>query len=71
VVVRQGDVDALAGAIRALRDDPAEVARLRALAPDSAARFSWSSIAAQQAELYRTVLRDVVGPVGAGVGQAS
>ena len=66
-----GDVDALADALRSLRDDPAEVARLGRLGPASAARFSWSSIAAQQAELYRTVLRDASGPVAATVGQAS
>jgi glycosyltransferase involved in cell wall biosynthesis len=71
VVVRQGDVDALAGALRALRDDPTEVARLRSLGPASAARFSWSSIAAQQAELYRTVLRDTAGQVTTAVGRVS
>jgi glycosyltransferase involved in cell wall biosynthesis len=71
VVVHQGDIDALASAIGALRDDPTEVARLRALGPVSAARFSWSSIAAQQSELYRTVLRDACGPVADDVGHAS
>jgi glycosyltransferase involved in cell wall biosynthesis len=68
VVVPQGDVDALAAAIRRLRDDPSEVARLRKSAPASAARFSWSSIAEQQAELYRTMLRDDAGTTAVAVG---
>jgi glycosyltransferase involved in cell wall biosynthesis len=68
VVAPQGDVDALAAAICRLRDDPSEVARLRKSAPVSAARFSWSSIAEQQAELYRTVLRDETGATAVAAG---
>jgi glycosyltransferase involved in cell wall biosynthesis len=68
VVVGQDDVEGLVAAIRGLRDDPSEVARLRKLGPLSAARFSWSSIAGRQAELYRAVLRDATGPVAATAG---
>ena len=68
LVVRQGDVAALAEAIRRLRDNPSDVARLRKLGPESAARFSWSTIAGHQAELYRTVLDDVAGPLDADIG---
>jgi glycosyltransferase involved in cell wall biosynthesis len=68
VVVGQDDVEGLVAAIRGLRDDPSEVARLRKLGPLSAERFSWSSIAGRQAELYRAVLRDATGPVAATAG---
>lgn len=51
-----GDVERLAQAMRAAIDDPAECARRgRAARRETAARFSWSAIAAQLSELLERV----------------
>jgi len=56
VLVRPGDVGALAAALNRLGSDPEERARLGKLARKRSERFSWSSIAREQLEMYREML---------------
>lgn len=55
LLVPPGDAPALAQALRALADDPAERQRLGRIGRERAARFSWPAVAAAHLELYREV----------------
>lgn len=63
VLVPPDDPDALAGALRALLDDPARRQALSKLARRSAERFSWDAVAERHLEFLRAVAAD---PGGAG-----
>jgi glycosyltransferase involved in cell wall biosynthesis len=52
-VVAAGDVDALAGAVRELLDDPDALAEARAGADRARAELTWDAAAAAHLELYR------------------
>jgi glycosyltransferase involved in cell wall biosynthesis len=54
-LVRPGDANALADALRELAVDPAERARLGALGRARSLRYAWSAIAQAQLELYEEV----------------
>jgi glycosyltransferase involved in cell wall biosynthesis len=53
LLVPAGDTDALAGALARVLDDPAESARLRAVGPARAARFTWDATTDGLVALYR------------------
>jgi glycosyltransferase involved in cell wall biosynthesis len=55
LVVRARDVDALAGALARLRDEPALAARLGAAGIARARRFRWDSIAQALQEAWLSV----------------
>jgi glycosyltransferase involved in cell wall biosynthesis len=50
------DVDAIAGGIAAVLDDPAMAAALRAAGPTRAATYTWERTARAMAEAYRAAL---------------
>jgi len=58
IIVDPLDVDALAGAIAKVLDDPDLAERLKAAGPRRAARFTWGETAARTLEVYRNVLRE-------------
>jgi glycosyltransferase involved in cell wall biosynthesis len=56
VLVDPLDVDAIAGGIAAVLDDPARAAALRAAGPARAATYTWERTARAMAEAYRAAL---------------
>ena len=68
VVVAQNDVDDLAKALAILDEDRASLERRKQRRARRGERFSWASIAREQAELYRTMLEDASGPLDERVG---
>ncbi len=56
-IVPPGDVDALAGALEAVLDDPALAGRLRAAGQERARLFTWERCADQMADLYVAAAR--------------
>jgi glycosyltransferase involved in cell wall biosynthesis len=72
LLVRPGDPDALAAAIRRLKDDPALARRLAAAARDAVDEFTWSRRAQRLDALFEQVLQHTrgsgPGARGAGLG---
>jgi glycosyltransferase involved in cell wall biosynthesis len=60
VLVPEGQVDRLAGAVRAVLEDPQQYDRLRRRGLERAAQATWSAVAARQAELYERVATGTV-----------
>jgi len=57
-VVRSGDVDAMAAAVRELLDDPAALAEARAGALRARDTLTWAASARQHLEMYRELLAE-------------
>ncbi len=62
VLVPEGDVDALAGAVRQLLERPDEWRRLRQAGLEQAARRTWAAVAEGQQRLYEQVLAGPLQP---------